>query len=83
MSFEITGHVPGLSDEQVAAIAEEAEAGYDVTDRTPEPTPPPSNGWSVCRLTTWMLSTSVPSRTASPPRQVCDRHWSPTSTPPE
>ena len=30
MSFETTDHVSGLSDEQVAALAQAAEAGYDV-----------------------------------------------------
>lgn len=39
MNFSITDHVPGLSDEQVAAIAGEAEAGYDLTGRVSEANP--------------------------------------------
>jgi hypothetical protein len=39
MSFESTDHVPGLSDEQVAAMADEAETGYDLAARAPEPNP--------------------------------------------
>lgn len=39
MSFEITDHVPGLSDEQVAAVADEAEAGYDLAGRESEANP--------------------------------------------
>lgn len=36
MSFEITNHVPGLSADQVAAMAEEAEAGYDLSGQSSE-----------------------------------------------
>lgn len=39
MSFEITDHVPGLTDAQVAELIEEAKAGYDLTDSVPEPNP--------------------------------------------
>lgn len=33
MSFEITDHVPGLTDEQVAALVKEAEDGYTLSHR--------------------------------------------------
>ncbi|MDO5698068.1 MAG: ribbon-helix-helix domain-containing protein [Dermatophilus congolensis] len=39
MNFEITEHVPGLTDEQVAALVAEAEAGYDLSSLTPEANP--------------------------------------------
>lgn len=39
MSFEIVDHVPGLSDERVAAMSDESEGGYDLTERAPEPNP--------------------------------------------
>ncbi|MDQ6522860.1 ribbon-helix-helix protein, CopG family [Nocardioides sp. LHD-245] len=39
MNIEITDHVPGLSDEQVARAVTEAESGYDLTDRPSEPNP--------------------------------------------
>lgn len=39
MSFDITDHVDGLSDEQVAAAVEEAETGYDLADRQSEANP--------------------------------------------
>ncbi len=39
MSYEITDHVPGLRDAQVADLVEEAEAGYDLTDRESAPNP--------------------------------------------
>lgn len=39
MDFEITDHVSGLSDDQVAQAAAEAEAGHDLTDRPSEPNP--------------------------------------------
>jgi hypothetical protein len=39
MSFDITDHVDGLSDEQVAAAVDEAEAGYDLEGTSPEPNP--------------------------------------------
>ncbi|MCR1784046.1 ribbon-helix-helix domain-containing protein [Nocardioides carbamazepini] len=39
MNFEITDHVPGLSDDQVARAAAEAEAGYDLRGRPSEPNP--------------------------------------------
>ncbi len=39
MSFEITDHVPGLSADQVAAMAEEPEAGYDLSNQSSESNP--------------------------------------------
>jgi len=39
MSFEITDRAPGFSDEDVAALAAEAEDGYDLTGRSAEPNP--------------------------------------------
>jgi hypothetical protein len=39
MSFDITDHVDGLSDEQVSAAVDEAESGYDVADTASEPNP--------------------------------------------
>lgn len=39
MNLEITDHVPGVSDEDVAAMAAEAEDGYDLTGRASEPNP--------------------------------------------
>lgn len=39
MSFDITDHVPGLTDQQVAAIADAAAAGYDLDDARLEPNP--------------------------------------------
>ena len=39
MTFETTDRVPGLDDEQLAALAEEAEAGYEVADAHAEPNP--------------------------------------------
>ena len=39
MSLEITDHVAAFSDEQVAAMAGEAQAGYDVSARAGEPNP--------------------------------------------
>ncbi len=39
MSFEIVDHVPGLRDEDVAAMATEAESGYDLTGREAQPNP--------------------------------------------
>ncbi len=39
MSYEITDHVPGLTDEQVAALTREAEAGFDLTDKEIRPNP--------------------------------------------
>ncbi|WP_068403203.1 ribbon-helix-helix protein, CopG family [Kribbia dieselivorans] len=39
MSFEITDHVPGLGDEQVAAMVEEAEGGYDLSARETSASP--------------------------------------------
>lgn len=39
MSFEITDSVPGFSDKNVAALAAEAEAGYELTGRSSEPNP--------------------------------------------
>lgn len=39
MSFEITDHVPGLSDEQVAAVADEAGSGYDLATLDTEHNP--------------------------------------------
>lgn len=39
MSFEITDHVPGLGNDAVVAMADEAESGYDLAGRTPEPNP--------------------------------------------
>lgn len=39
MGFEITDTVPGLTDEQVAALTREAEDGYDLADRTTSPNP--------------------------------------------
>lgn len=39
MSFETVDHVSGLSDERVASMSDEAEVGYDLTQRPPEPNP--------------------------------------------
>lgn len=39
MSFEITDHVSGLRDDQVAAMAEEAEAGYELSNQPSESNP--------------------------------------------
>lgn len=39
MSFQITDHVPGFSNEDLAAMAAEAEAGYDLTGRASELNP--------------------------------------------
>jgi hypothetical protein len=39
MTFEMTDHVPGLTDEQVAALDDEALAGYDITRTPAEPNP--------------------------------------------
>jgi len=39
MTFEMTDHVPGLDDDWVAALAEEAEADYDVQPQDGEPNP--------------------------------------------
>lgn len=39
MSFEITDQVPGFSAESVAAMAAEAEAGYDLTEQVPQLNP--------------------------------------------
>ena len=39
MAFEITEHVPGLSDEHVAALVSEAEAGYDLSGLVPRRNP--------------------------------------------
>lgn len=39
MSFEITDHVPGLTEEQVAGMAQEAADGYEVRDAQTEPNP--------------------------------------------
>lgn len=39
MSFEITDHVSGLSNDKVAAVADQAEAGYDLGDQASEPNP--------------------------------------------
>ncbi len=39
MSFDITDHIDGLTDEQVAVAVEEAEGGYDLTGRQSEPNP--------------------------------------------
>lgn len=39
MTFEMTDHVPGLNDDRVAALAEEAEMGYDVRPHDGEPNP--------------------------------------------
>lgn len=39
MRFEITEHVSGFSDEDVAAMTAEAEAGYDLEGEASEPNP--------------------------------------------
>ena len=39
MTFEMTDHVPGLNDDRVASLAEEAEVGYDVRPQDSEPNP--------------------------------------------
>lgn len=39
MSFEITDRVPGLSDEDMAALVAEAENGYDLAGRPSELNP--------------------------------------------
>lgn len=39
MSFEMTDHVPGLKDEEVAELVKEAEAGYDLASHETEPNP--------------------------------------------
>lgn len=39
MSFDITDHVPGLTDEQVADIAAEAATGFALDDAHGEPNP--------------------------------------------
>jgi len=39
MTFEMTDHVPGLSEEQVDQLVDEAEAGHDLDARAAEPNP--------------------------------------------
>lgn len=39
MSFEITDRVPGFRDEDVVAMAAEAEDGYDLRGQVSEPNP--------------------------------------------
>ena len=39
MSYEMTDHVPGLSDEQVAAMAEAAESGQLLSDQVGKSNP--------------------------------------------
>ncbi|WP_066641967.1 hypothetical protein [Serinicoccus hydrothermalis] len=39
MTFEMTDHVPGLTDARVAELVEAAEAGHDLTDAEVEPNP--------------------------------------------
>ena len=39
MNNEITDSVPGLTEAQVTDLVQEAEAGYELTDRLSEPNP--------------------------------------------
>ena len=39
MTLETTDHVPGIPDEQMVALADEAETGYDLGETRIEPNP--------------------------------------------
>lgn len=39
MNFEMTDHVPGFGDDEVDAMVDEAEAGYDLSARRAELNP--------------------------------------------
>ena len=77
MSFDITDHVPGLTDEQVADIAAEAATGFALDDAPGEPNP----HFQRVQLVPAELLDAIDERAArtdSPPTRSSATHWPPT-----
>ena len=47
MKFEMTEHVPGLTEADVARLVGEAEAGYDISEARLEHNPHARGGYAV------------------------------------